>query len=151
VDHHLAQFNIARLHQPLDHPDTASFVAVLDEVNKLAESSPGFVWRLQTDDGDATAYRVLDDDMMIVNLTVWESVEALSDFAYRSEHKEVMRRRREWFEPHAGPYLVCWWLPAGELPTVEDAVRRLELLSASGPGPDAFTLAAPLPPPGRGS
>ena len=148
MDHHLAQFNIARLHQPLDHPDTASFVAVLDEVNKLAESSPGFVWRLQDEEGRSSSYvPAYEDPLLVVNLSVWEDAESLRRFTYRSGHTPFFRRRRQWFEPHAGPYLVCWWLPAGELPTVEDAVRRLELLRTSGPGPDAFTLAAPLPAP----
>jgi heme-degrading monooxygenase HmoA len=149
VSYHLAQFNVARLHQPLDHPDTAEFVAALDGVNKLAESSPGFVWRLQDDEGRSSSYvAVYEDPLLVVNLSVWEDAESLRSFTYRSDHTPFFRRRRKWFEAHAEPYLVCWWLPAGDLPTVEDAVRRLDLLRASGPGPEAFTLAAPLSPPG---
>jgi hypothetical protein len=149
VSYHLAQLNIARLHHPHDHPDTAEFVAALDGINKLAESSPGFVWRLQDEEGRSSSYvAAYEDPLLVINLSVWEDVESLRDFAYRSDHTPFFRRRREWFELHTEPYLACWWLPAGELPTVEDAVRRLDLLRASGPGPDAFTLAAPLPPPG---
>ncbi|MGH8974742.1 MAG: DUF3291 domain-containing protein [Acidimicrobiia bacterium] len=149
MNHHLAQLNIARLYQPLDHPDTAEFVAALDGINKLAESSPGFVWRLQDEDGRSSSYvAAYEDPLVVINLSVWEDVESLRSFTYRSDHTPFFRRRREWFEAHAEPYLVCWWLPAGEIPTVEDAVRRLDLLRVSGPGPEAFTLAAPLPPPG---
>ena len=118
---------------PLDSPQMADFMAALEPVNALGDGSPGFVWRLQTDDGDATSYRVLGDEWMIVNLTVWESVEALSDFAYRSDHKDVMRRRREWFEKMVEPYLALWWVPAGHIPTVEEAEERLLHLRAHGP------------------
>jgi hypothetical protein len=149
VDHHLAQFNIARLYHPLDAPETAEFVAALDGVNKLAEASPGFVWRLQDEDGRSSSYvPAYEDPLLVVNLSVWEDPESLRGFAYRGRHLAFFRRRHEWFQEHAQPYLVCWWLPVGELPPVEDAVRRLDLLRASGPGPEAFTLAAPLPPPG---
>ena len=148
MDHHLAQFNIGRLHHPLDHPETASFVAALDEINRLAEASPGFVWRLQDEEGRSSSYVVAyEDPLLVANLSVWEDPESLRQFTYRSEHVRFFRRRREWFEPHSHPYLVCWWLPAGERPPIEDAVRRLELLRSRGPGPDAFTLAAPFPPP----
>jgi hypothetical protein len=105
------------------------------------------VWRLQTDDGDATAVRAFDDPMVIVNLTVWESPEALHAFAFRGEHRDYLRRRREWFERSAEPYAVLWWIPASTLPTVEDARARLELLRSLGPTADAFTFRSSFPAP----
>jgi heme-degrading monooxygenase HmoA len=146
--HHLAQVNVALLRAPLNGPELAGFVALLEPINALADRSPGFVWRLQTEDGDATAVRPFDDDRMLVNLTVWESLEALRDFVYASRHLDAMRRRREWFHRLAIPYLALWWVPPGTVPTVAEAKRRLELVQRQGPGPDAFTLREPSPPPG---
>jgi hypothetical protein len=146
---HLAQVNVARLRAPIDSPQLADFVAWLEPINSLADQSPGFVWRLQTDEGDATAVRVLDDDMIIVNLSVWESVETLNDFVYRSAHREVFARRKEWFERMDDAYLVCWWIPAGDIPSVEESVRRLELLRTVGPSAEAFTLKSPYAAPAR--
>jgi hypothetical protein len=143
--HHLAQVNVATLRAPLDGPELAGFVAQLEPINALADASPGFVWRLQTDAGDATAIRPFDDDRIIVNLSVWESLEALRTFVYASRHLEVMRHRRAWFHRMADPYLALWWVPAGTVPTVAEARRRLGLLERHGPGPDAFTFRAPFP------
>lgn len=137
---HLAQCNIARLKAPIDAPETADFVAALDSINALAETSPGFVWRLQDDSGNATSIHAFDDEMMIVNLSVWESVDVLSDFTYRSAHKDVLRRRREWFEVMTEPALVLWWIPRGTIPTVEDAQARFEVLRRDGPTVEAFTF-----------
>jgi heme-degrading monooxygenase HmoA len=137
---HIVQVNIARLREPLDSPRLADFVAALDPVNALADSSPGFVWRLQTEDGDATAIRAFDDDMLIVNMSVWESIDHLAAFTYGGEHREVLRRRRDWFERIKDAYAVLWWVPAGYRPTVEDARSRLDLLRRMGPTPDAFTF-----------
>ncbi len=139
---HFAQFNVARLHEPLDHPATAEFVAGLDEVNAVAESSPGFVWRL-TDDatGLSSSYvRAYDDPLVIINLTVWETPEHLQDFVYRSTHTSFLRRRREWFEKLDDAYLVCWWVLAGQVPSVDEAVARLERLRRDGVSDEAFTL-----------
>jgi hypothetical protein len=139
---HFAQYNIARLRQPLDHPATAEFIAGLDEVNALAESSPGFVWRL-TDDatGLSSSYvRAYDDPLMIINLSLWETPEHLQDFVYRSMHTSFLRRRREWFEKLDDAYLVCWWIPAEQVPSVGEAVERLERLRRDGVSDDAFTL-----------
>jgi hypothetical protein len=148
---HLAQVNVARLRAPLDSPQLADFVAALEPINALGDRSRGFVWRLQTEDGDATSIRVLDDDSIMVNLTVWESIEALADFAYRGRHREVMRRRREWFENMAEAYLALWWVPVGHVPTVKEAEERLMHLRRHGPTPFAFTFRAPFPPPGEDS
>jgi heme-degrading monooxygenase HmoA len=143
----LAQLNVARLRAPIDSPQLADFVAWLEPINALADAAPGFVWRLQTEDGDATSIRVFDDDMIIVNMSVWESPDDLNAFVYRSEHKTVFARRREWFEHMDEVYLVLWWVPSGHIPSVDEGVARLQLLRREGPGPDAFTLKAPFPAP----
>ncbi len=144
MDRHLAQLNIARLRAPLDDPLVADFVGNLERINGLGDASPGFVWRLQTEDGDATAVRAYDDELVIVNLTVWESIEALADFVYRSDHIEFLRRRREWFERMGEAHLVLWWVPAGHRPSIAEAVARLDQLRRAGPGPEAFTFRQPF-------
>ena len=137
---HLAQLNVARAVAPLDSPVLADFVAALGRINAIADASPGFVWRLVGDGGDATAIRHGDDPNLIVNMSVWERVEALFEFTYRSGHVEVMRRRREWFDAAAAPYMVLWWIPAGHRPTLDEAMARLEHLRAHGPSAHAFTF-----------
>lgn len=136
---HIAQLNIGRALAPIDSPLLDGFMSALDPINALADRAPGFVWRLQTDDGNATAIRPFDDDQMIVNMSVWESIDALADFVYRSGHVAIMRRRREWFE-RMRIFMVLWWVPAGELPTVDEAIARLEHLREHGPTPHAFTF-----------
>ncbi|MFF0427178.1 DUF3291 domain-containing protein [Streptomyces sp. NPDC004520] len=139
---HLAQLNVARLRFPLDDPRAAYFVEMLDPVNTAADAAPGFVWRLVEDgEADATGMRPLGEDV-IVNLSVWENQEALWDFAYRSGHLEVMRRRREWFHRHVEAHMVLWWVPAGHVPTVAEALERLADLREHGPSPRAFTFAS---------
>lgn len=135
----LAQLNIARLKAPVDSPALKDFVDSLDRINRLAEQSPGYVWRLKDDAGNATALRHFGPDY-IVNLTVWKDVAALHDYVYKSGHVEIMRRRREWFERMAEAYSVLWWVPAGERPTPAAAEERLELLRAAGPTSHAFTF-----------
>jgi hypothetical protein len=137
---HLAQVNIGRIVAPLDHPRLAGFVERLADINALADSSPGFVWRLQTEQGDATSLRPYADERILVNLSVWEGLEPLKDFVYRSAHSPVMRRRREWFEAFDGPYLALWWVPAGHRPSVAEARQRLEHLREHGDGPYAFSF-----------
>ncbi|MFF8610498.1 DUF3291 domain-containing protein [Streptomyces sp. NPDC015346] len=139
---HLAQLNVATLRHPLDDPRVAPFVEMLDPVNAAADAAPGFVWRLVEEGAaDATGLRPAGEDV-IVNLSVWETQEALWDFAYRSGHLEAMRRRREWFERHVEAHLVLWWVPAGHLPTVAEALERLADLREQGPSPRAFTFAS---------
>jgi hypothetical protein len=140
VEHHLAQLNVARFKMPLDQPAMAGFVAALDPLNAIADATEGFVWRLQTEEGNATAIHAFDDDLMLVNMSVWESVEALADYVYGREHVAVMRRRREWAVRMAEAYLCLWWIPAGSIPTVEEAKERLEHLRESGPTPYSFTF-----------
>src|SRR5262245_15969546 len=121
-DWQLAQLNIARLLEPIDSPRLADFVARLDDVNALADQAPGFVWRFQTESGNATDLRAYDDDRIIVNFSVWESAAALHDYVYSAGHKEVMAKRRQWFERILDPFVVLWWVPAGHRPTVEEAI-----------------------------
>lgn len=149
TNYHLAQVNIARMLAPLDDPVMAGFVASLGEINALADRSPGFVWRFQTEMGDATSIRPYDDDRIIVNFSVWETVEYLKDYVYKSAHAEVMRNRRQWFEKFEGMYLALWWIEQGHLPTVSEAKERLEDLSQHGESERAFTFRKPFSPPDR--
>jgi hypothetical protein len=145
---YLAQINVARLLTPIDAPETADFVAALAPVNARADAAPGFVWRLQTESGDATSVQVFDDPLVIVNLTVWESIEALEAFAYReASHLAVLRRRREWFERAAEAATALWWVPSGHIPGVDEALDRLTTLRAQGPSPTAFTFRERFPAP----
>lgn len=140
VRYHLAQVNIARMKAPLDDPLMAGFVARLDEINALADHSPGFVWRLQTAEGNATYLRPFDDDRILFNMSVWESVDALKQYVYRSAHGAVMRQRQEWFERFTGVYSALWWVPVGHLPGIDEAKKRLAYLEAHGPTQFAFTF-----------
>jgi heme-degrading monooxygenase HmoA len=145
----LAQINIGRFLAPTDDPRLADFMDALDRINALAEGQPGFVWRL-TGEGsnNATEIRVFDDPMMAMNMSVWESLEALAAFVYRSDHREVMRRRREWFEVPAEAFQALWWVSAGRVPTPHEGRERLEALRRDGPSPFAFTFREPFGPPG---
>lgn len=138
--YHLAQVNIARMKAPLESSVMSGFVARIEEINALADTSPGFVWRLQTDAGDATYLRPYDDDRILFNLSVWETVDALKDYVYRSAHAELLRSRRSWFEHFAGAYAALWWVPAGHHPSVDEAKQRLAHLEANGPSHFAFTF-----------
>ena len=142
----LAQLNIAVMKEPLDSPRMADFVANLERINAVAESAPGFVWRLQTEEGDATALRPLGDSTL-VNMSVWKDVASLNDYVYKSAHVEIMRRRKEWFDRMREASIVLWWVPQGHRPSVVQAIERLELLRAQGPSADAFTFRHAFPPP----
>jgi len=144
---HVAQFNVARLRAPMDDPLIDDFRDNLEPVNALAEHAPGFVWRLHDDSGNATSIDVFGDPLEIVNLTVWTSIDALADFTYRSGHVEFLRRRREFFEAPDRPWLCLWWIPEGTIPSVADAVARLEHLRTHGPTPTSFTFRHPFEPP----
>jgi hypothetical protein len=142
---HIAQVNIARMKAPLEAPLMAGFVARLEEINALADRSPGFVWRLQTDKGDATYLRPYDDDRILFNMSVWESVEHLKRYVYYTAHVEVFRQRGSWFEKFAGAYAGLWWVPQGHRPGIDEAKKRLAHLEAHGPSPFAFTFKHPFP------
>lgn len=155
VRHHLAQVNIARLRAPLDSDELAAFVAALDPVNASADHAPGFVWRLQTEDGNATAVRAFEWDAagsagVIVNMSVWESVELLADWVYRSMHREVLRRRREWFHRVEEATVALWWVPVGHRPTTDEAEDRVRHLREAGPSSVAFNFREVFSPPDDG-
>lgn len=144
----IAQVNVARMLAPMDDPLLAGFVARLEDINALADSSAGFVWRLKTDAGDATSLRPYDDDRILFNLSVWTAPEALRDFVYRSAHAGVMRQRKSWFERFDGMYYALWWIPVGHLPSITEAKDRLEHLRGHGESAHAFTFAKVFPAPG---
>ena len=138
----LAQLNIARMVAPLESPVLKDFVDNLDRINALAEDSPGYVWRLQTDDGDATGFRPFGEEYL-VNLSVWKDVESLHQYVYRTAHAKIMARRKEWFSRMREAYTVLWWVPEGHRPTVAEAKAKLQLLRANGPTAEAFTFKKP--------
>lgn len=146
MTYHIAQVNIGRIRAPLDSQTMAGFVNRLHEINALADNSPGFVWRLQTSEGNATYFRPYEDDRILLNMSVWSSVEALRDFVYRTAHAEFLRHRHEWFEKFAGAYLGLWWVPVGHIPGIDEAQKRLAHLDAHGPTQFAFTLKTVVPP-----
>ncbi len=133
---HLAQINVATLRHPLDHPSSAEFAEGLAEVNAAADASPGFVWRLQTEDGDATAIQVSPDPLTIVNLSVWDGLESFRAFAFSGIHREFLRRRTDWFQP--GSTAATWWISEGTIPTVLEGLARIDFIARFGPTPYAF-------------
>jgi heme-degrading monooxygenase HmoA len=144
--YHIAQVNIGRIKGPLDGPIMAGFVGRLDEINALADNSPGFIWRLQTSEGNATYLRPYADDRILLNMSVWETADALRRYVYSTAHAELLRQRREWFESFAGVYAALWWVPAGHIPGIDEAKKRLANLDAHGPSQFAFTFKAIFPP-----
>jgi hypothetical protein len=143
---HLAQLNLARPKGPMDSELMASFKALLDPINAVADDAPGFVWRLQTEEGNATSLYIYGDPGQMVNMSVWESADALWDFVYASDHLEVMRRRREWFE-RMEQFMCLWWIPAGHIPTIPEAEERLTHLRDHGATPHSFTFKQRFPAP----
>ncbi|MEM7563433.1 MAG: DUF3291 domain-containing protein [Pseudomonadota bacterium] len=136
---HIAQLNIASMKYAADSMEMSGFMERLEDINALADESPGFVWRLQTEAGDATSIDFFGPTIL-VNMSVWEDIDLLHHYVYRSAHNQVLARRKEWFDPIEKSYAVLWWVPAGHIPTIEEAGERLELLRAEGPGPEAFTF-----------
>lgn len=145
--HHLAQINVGRLVAPIDDPRIAEFVAQLEPINALAESSPGFVWRLQSSSGNATDIAYSDDPLVIVNMSVWESVDALRSYVYASQHTKVFRDRARWFEKLDRPHYCLWWVPAGHNPSVAEGRERLEHYQRHGATPYSFWFSQPFPAP----
>jgi Domain of unknown function (DUF3291) len=137
---HLAQINIARMKAPLDDPQMQAFVEGLEPINALADAAPGFVWRLQDDAGNATSYRPFPDDWLLVNMSVWQSVESLRQFTYKTVHVNYVKQRKVWFEKLEQPVYALWWLPVGQIPTIAEAKTRLDHLVAHGESPTAFTF-----------
>ncbi len=149
----LAQLNIAKMLQPLDSPPMKDFVAALDQINALAEQSPGFIWRLIGEEGsdinNPTGLRAFDDDTILVNLSVWESVEALHDYVYKTAHVEYVRRRKEWFGLMGQPHMVLWWVEPKHKPGLAEAKERLNYLQKHGASPKAFNFSQIFPQPSR--
>jgi heme-degrading monooxygenase HmoA len=145
--HQLAQVNIGRTLGPMDSEVMAEFAAALDPVNAIADAAPGFVWRLQDGDGNATSIHVFEDERMLINMSVWTSLDALANFVMHTEHRDYLRRRREWFERIGPPIVALWWVPAGHVPTPDEAKGRLDHLAEHGPTPHAFTFRHAFPPP----
>jgi hypothetical protein len=142
---HLAQMNVGTTLYDLDDPGMAGFMNNLDRINALAEQTSGFVWRLTGEGNNATDIKPGDDPRFIVNMSVWESVEALFDYVYKSDHRSIMVKRREWFAKPEGPYQVLWWVREGVPPTVAEGLERLRHLAAHGPTPYAFTFKTAFP------
>jgi hypothetical protein len=145
--YHWAQINIGRLIAPLDDPRIAGFVAELEPINALADKAPGFVWRLQSESGNATDIAYNDDASLMLNMSVWESIEALRDFSYKSDHARVLRDRAKWFEKMDLPIYCLWWIPAGHIPTVAEGRERLEHYQRHGATPYSFWFSQPFPQP----
>ncbi len=138
--YHIAQVNIGRIRVELSDPIMAGFVNRLDQINALADASPGFVWRLQTDEGNATYFRPFNDERLLLNMSVWTDVESLRTYVYQTAHRELLRQRHAWFEKLERMYLALWWVPAGHIPGIDEARRRLAYLEAQGPTQFAFTF-----------
>ena len=148
MTHHLAQLNIAQMRASLDGPVMAGFVAQIDEMNAAAEASTGFVWRLVTDDNEAGSLSVFGRQHLLLNLSVWRSIDALRDYAYRGAHAGPLRDRQRWFLPMEPPTSVLWWVPKDHRPDGEEGKNRLERLARNGPAVEAFTFGQRFPPPG---
>lgn len=139
-NYHLAQINVAEAVAAMDSAQMQGFVQRIDEINQLAERSAGFIWRLQTDDGDATAIRAFDNPNMLINLSVWRDLKSLQEFVYRSAHVELLRNKQAWFKPPEAATQALWWVPAGHRPELPEGREKLALLARSGPSPEAFTF-----------
>lgn len=147
MNFHLAQINIGRILAPVDDPKIADFVARLNEINALADSAQGFVWRLESSSGNATDVPYNDDPFVLVNMSVWESLEALRDYVYASRHIDVFRDRAKWFEKMEQPHYCLWWVPAGHIPTVTEGRERLEHYQTYGATPFSFWFGKQFPAP----
>lgn len=139
-EYHLAQVNIARMLAPIDSPAMADFVNNLDRINNIAEKNPGFVWRLTGDENNATALRVFEDDFLIINMSVWESIDSLFIFTYASRHSAVLKRKKEWFHKMADMHMCFWYVEAGHEPSPEEAKQRFQYLNSHGESPYAFSF-----------
>lgn len=140
MEYQLAELNIGRMLAPIDSEIMKDFVLNLDAINALAESSPGFVWRYTSDGNNATSTRIFDDDYLIVNMSVWKDMDTLFDYVYKSAHVEIFKRRKEWFQKMDSMYMVMWYVPAGKIPSVEEALERLIYLREHEATPYAFTF-----------
>lgn len=140
MSYQIAQVNIGRIRAPLDDALMEGFVSRLEEINALADASPGFVWRLQTSEGNATYFRPYNDDRILLNMSVWETIASLRNYVYGTAHVELLRERHAWFEKFKGVYMALWWVPAGHIPGMDEAKKRLAYLEEHGPTQFAFNF-----------
>ncbi len=147
MKYNLAQINIAKARAEMNDPIMQGFVARLDEINRIADNAEGFVWRLQSEAGDSTAIRVFEDNLILVNISLWESLEALKNYVYKTKHVELVRDRQAWFTSYAGANQAIWWLPVGHIPRIEEAKEKLDYLEKHGPSPKAFVFGKNFPAP----
>lgn len=140
MSYQIAQVNIGRIRAPLDNALMEGFVSRLEEINALADASPGFVWRLQTSEGNATYFRPYNDDRILLNMSVWETIASLRNYVYGTAHVELLRERHAWFEKFKGVYMALWWVPAGHIPGMDEAKKRLAYLEEHGPTQFAFNF-----------
>ncbi len=138
---HLAQINIALARAQMDSETMSGFVDRLNEINALADRSPGFIWRLQTEEGDSTSIRVFDNPLMLVNMSVWEDLESLKRYVYESAHLELIKSRKAWFDKLPGAHQALWWVPKGHIPSIEEGKSKLDCISQNGPSREAFNFA----------
>ncbi len=146
--YHLVQLNIAKMKYSIESVEMSDFVNNLENINALADSSPGFVWRLQTEDGDATGIDFFGYDVL-VNMSIWEDVESLHHFVYKTAHAKILRRRKEWFHHVEEAYMVLWWATEAVVPSLGEAKSKLELIKSRGPTADAFSIKQPFLSPGN--
>ena len=146
LHYHLAQLNIAKMKYPIGSAEMADFVDNLENINLLADSSPGFVWRLQTEDGDATSIDFFGSDVL-VNMSIWADIESLHAYVYKTVHAKIMSRRKEWFHRVEEAYTVLWWVAEGHIPSLAEAREKIERLKSVGPGPLAFSFKQAYPAP----
>ena len=144
---HVAQVNIGRMLAPRGDRRVGEFYAQLDVINALADAAPGFVWRLQGDGNDATDLNPTPDPLLLINISVWTDQQSLFEFVYRTGHTRVMASHRQWFERSEAAYQALWWVAAGHLPDIDEALSKLWMLERYGPSPQAFTFKQPFPPP----
>ena len=147
MGYYLAQVNTSRMIADLDDPVMAGFVQRLDEINILADQSKGFIWRFQTETGNATYLRPFEDQRILFNMSVWETLEDLKNYVYYSKHLELLMAKENWIKKLAQAHLALWWIPQEQIPSVDDALIKLSLLERNGPSPDVFTFSKPYPMP----
>ncbi|MGI9414534.1 MAG: DUF3291 domain-containing protein [Hyphomicrobiales bacterium] len=148
--YHIAQINVGTVRYETDDPRMADFMENLDRINELAERSPGFVWRLKDDTNNATNIRLYDNPLLLLNMSVWETIEDLEAFTYKTVHTRFVQRREEWFHPSATTYLALWWVENDRLPTAGEGQEKVAYLEKNGPSPLAFTFKQRFPMPGFG-
>ena len=146
--YHIAEINIARMKGvDINDPIMKEFADNLDAVNAIAEKSPGFVWRLKDDSNNATSFNPYNDEQILINVSVWENIETLEDFMYRTFHSEFLRRRKEWFKTYGTAHTAMWWVPVGHVPTLQEAVENLSHRQKHGPSEIAFDFRNKYPAP----